>query len=132
VLVLLETDVSASTNGLGLLLCDSATGAHFGQIRATNNTAGVTIMADEVRSTLARFPQGIQSAVVVPDLISRDLRLDYFGLQSGLAELLRETMSREQGLAVVELEEAKSIASERCRRRLATGQLQCSRSGCLV
>jgi hypothetical protein len=58
VLVLLETDVSASTKGLGLLLCDSATGARFGQIRATNNTAGVTIMADEVRGALARFPQG--------------------------------------------------------------------------
>jgi hypothetical protein len=95
-----------------LLLCDALTGARIGQVRARTSAASFEALAAEVRALLTRFPQGVQSAVVVPDLISRDLRLEHVALKKSLAELLREALSHQRGLAVVELEEAKAIAGE--------------------
>jgi len=109
-LVLIRKHEVMGKTGLRVLVCDAPTGARLGQVDGTSVTADR--LAEEIRGVIDRFPQGVQSAVVVPDVISRDLNFEYSGLQTGLADLLREALSREQGVAVVEFEEAKAISEE--------------------
>ena len=112
VLVLIGRNPIAGTNAVRILVCDALTGTRMGQIQAVIAAAGLGSVAAELRSVLGRFPQGVQSVVALSDLISRDLRFEHAGLQTGLAELLRVALTREPGLALVELEEAKAIAGE--------------------
>ena len=111
-LVLISKNPLAGTNSLRVLVCDCATGARIGQIRGATGAANVSSLAAEIKQVLARFPQGVQSVVAVPDFISEDLQLENAGLQTGLAELLRGVLAREPGLALVEFDEAKSLAGE--------------------
>ncbi|MBU1909235.1 MAG: hypothetical protein KJ726_04230, partial [Verrucomicrobia bacterium] len=80
--------------------------------RVPFDTDGINEIVAEIRSALSRFPDGIRTIVTVPDFISRDLGFDHSHLQADLADLLREILLQKQGLAVVEINEARSIAVE--------------------
>ncbi|MEX2608241.1 MAG: CsgG/HfaB family protein [Kiritimatiellia bacterium] len=95
-----------------VLVCDSATGARIGQGKIPMSHPDLAPLVATVRETLARFPNRVETVVTVSDFISRDLEFDYSHLQKDLAELLREALSVHQGIAVVEIEEARSIADE--------------------
>lgn len=120
-LVLVGKNPGAGTNALQVLICDSATGARLGQIQAAISGANMSSLAKEIRNVLSRFPYGVQSVVAVPDFVSEDLRLENAGLQTGLAEVLRGALAREPGLALMEFDEAKTLAGE---HELTGGQVR--------
>lgn len=71
------------------------------------------MLADLAYQTTLSFAGGIKQLVAVPDFVCRDLTFDFAYLQSDYAELLRSAYRQIPGLAVVAIDEAKSIAAER-------------------
>jgi|GEM_PF-4328052 len=61
----------------------------------------------------ARFPHGVERVVGLAPFRSRNLLYDYDALQARYAELLTQTLSREPGLAVLAVEEARAIGVEK-------------------
>lgn len=112
VLALVGRGLGPAGAGVRVIVCDSATGARLAQLHVKDDEAAPELLAREVLDALARFPGGVRSVVGVPDLISRDLQLDHADLQGSLAEMLRDSLARHRGLAVLEVDEAKSIAVE--------------------
>lgn len=111
VLVSRESAISGAEM-IRVLVCDSVTGARIGQGGMPANHPNLGPLVETVRQTLARFPNRVETVVTVSDFISRDLEFEYSHLQTYLAELLREALSAHRGVAVVEIDEARSIANE--------------------
>ena len=65
-----------------------------------------------VHNTLKRFKDGVKQIVGVSHLVSRNLVHDYDHLQAGYAYLLQNALSSSPGVAVIEVEEARSIRHE--------------------
>ncbi|MCK4829975.1 hypothetical protein KA005_80390, partial [bacterium] len=65
-----------------------------------------------VHNTLERFKDGVKQIVGVSHLVSRNLVHDYDHLQAGYAYLLQNALSSSPGVAVIEVEEARSIRHE--------------------
>lgn len=111
-LVLVGRQNSPDGEMIRLLVCDCATGARIGQVRMSAKNEKMDPLVHAVQRALARFPDKVESVVTVSDFISRDLGFEYSHLQKDLAELLRQALSRHKGLAVVEIDEARSIGTE--------------------
>jgi hypothetical protein len=69
-------------------------------------------IAKVVLDARGRFPHGIKQLLGVSDFVSRSLIHDYDSMQTRYADLLRATLSLQEGVAVLEIEEARSIARE--------------------
>ncbi|HUT31602.1 MAG TPA: hypothetical protein VMX13_17560 [Sedimentisphaerales bacterium] len=65
-----------------------------------------------VRETLARFEGGVKQIVGVSYFVSRNLVHNYDHLQAGYANLLSSALSSSPGVAVIEIEEARSLRLE--------------------
>jgi len=112
VLVLVGRENTISGEMIRVLVCDSATGARIGQGRMAVHHEGIEPLADTVEEVLSRFSGRVETVVTVMDFISHDLEGDYAHLQKDLAELIRQTLSSQKGIAVVEIDEARSISRE--------------------
>jgi hypothetical protein len=65
-----------------------------------------------IRETLGRFEAGVKQIIGVSYFVSRNLVHDYDRLQAGYANLLSSALSSSPGVAVIEIEEARSIRLE--------------------
>lgn len=62
--------------------------------------------------TLEQFKSGVKQVIGVSHFVSRNLVHDYDYLQAGYVYLLQNALSSSPGVAVIEVEEARSIARE--------------------
>jgi hypothetical protein len=62
--------------------------------------------------TLEQFKSGVKQVIGVSHFVSRNLVHDYDHLQAGYVYLLQNALSSSPGIAVIEVEEARSIARE--------------------
>jgi hypothetical protein len=65
-----------------------------------------------IRSTRKRFRAGITHLIAVPPFLSKNLTHEHDHWQAGYAALLGHALSRHQGAAIVEIEEARAIGQE--------------------
>ena len=70
-------------------------------------------IVDDVQKTRERFSNGVEQLIAVSPFLSQDLRHDHDQLQHGLATILGESLQAFPGIAVLEIDEARSIATER-------------------
>jgi hypothetical protein len=69
-------------------------------------------VAAALRGVREHFAQGIRQVYGVPPFVSRSLTYELDPLQRGYASLLAEALSRQPGIAVIEVDEARLIARE--------------------
>ena len=97
------------------LLCmtvlDTKTGAQLCQQTVTAPDPPLT-MCLVINQTLANFPNGVETLVVIPDFLSTDLTGRYRFLESDFANILRFGISELKGVAILELNDADKIARE--------------------
>jgi len=77
-----------------------------------NLDANCRQLKEITQQTLDHFETGVKQIIGVSHFISRDLVHDYNHLQTGYARLLQSALSSLPGVAVIEVEEARSIARE--------------------
>lgn len=70
-------------------------------------------IVNDVHDTRERFSNGVEQLIAVSPFLSQDLRHDHDQLQHGLATILGESLQAFPGIAVLEIDEARSIATER-------------------
>ena len=83
-------------------------------------------IVDEVQNTRERFSNGVEQLIAVSPFLSQDMRHDHDQLQHGLATILGESLQAFPGIAVLEIDEARSIAAE---RELGTNPEQVEKPG---
>ena len=71
------------------------------------------VLGDQILAVVAEFSQGVRHVVAVSDFVSRDLMYDLSFLQSDYADVLRGAYGEIPGVAVIAIDDAKAIASER-------------------
>lgn len=69
-------------------------------------------LVEIVGCTLEQFKMGVIQVIGVSNFVSRNLVHDYDHLQAGYVYLLQNALSSSPGVAVIEVEEARSIARE--------------------
>lgn len=69
-------------------------------------------LVEIVGRTLEQFNMGVKQIIGVSHFVSRNLVHDYDHLQAGYVYLLQNALSSSPGVAVIEVEEARSIARE--------------------
>jgi hypothetical protein len=69
-------------------------------------------LVEIVERTIEQFKTGVKQIIGVSHFVSRNLVHDYDHLQSGYVYLLQNALSSSPGVAVIEVEEARSIARE--------------------
>ncbi len=69
-------------------------------------------LADAVTVTRAKFARGVERIVAVSPFLSKNLTHEFDHLQFGFAALLGQALSERPGVAVLEIEEARSIRQE--------------------
>ncbi|MEX1016072.1 MAG: hypothetical protein WDZ31_04935 [Phycisphaeraceae bacterium] len=106
------------TEAVRLQVIDVATGLRLGSevVLADSPQAAEAsgrLLADAVLDVWERFPDGVASVVAVTPWLSENLTREYDALQTALAQLLVTSLQRQEGLAVVEIAEARRIERER-------------------
>lgn len=101
-----------------LVLCDCTSGARLRveYLPADDDAARVAekigAIARQVRS---QFQDGLRALLGVPPFVSRNLSHEFDRLQIGYAEITQAALSSHPGVAVIEIEEARTIARELAR-----------------
>jgi hypothetical protein len=80
-------------------------------------------IVDDVQNTREQFSNGVEHLIAVSPFLSKDLRHDHDQLQHGLATILGESLQAFPGIAVLEIDEARSIAAEQ-ERGTQPGQVE--------
>lgn len=99
-----ELVVAETNQGLRLLAKEFSLGANLEE-----HSAGLVALIDQ---SIAKARQEIRQVVAVPPFVSDDLTYEYDYLKSSYAKLLEQSLLDSPGVLIVELEEAKAIASE--------------------
>jgi hypothetical protein len=106
--------VTANDREIRLAVCDVHVGLKLADFTLPANTPdAATTLAKQTAGTVNRFRAGVTHVAVVPDFVCRDLAFDRNYLQSDLAEVLRTQYRLVPGMALVAIDEARSIAQER-------------------
>lgn len=115
-LVLLSLEELEDKTNVKIVISDSSNGARlrvewvsFDELKLENTCRDLTKV---VTDTLERFQGGVKQIIGVSHFVSRTLVHDYDHLQAGYAYLLENALSSSPGVAVIEIEEAKSIRHE--------------------
>jgi hypothetical protein len=98
--------------------CNQGARLHSQELFAESDAAAASQITNIVLATRGHFPHGVTQLLGVPDFLSRNLTHDYDQLQARYAELLRVAVSLDDGVAVLEIDEARSI-----RKEVAAGEL---------
>jgi hypothetical protein len=100
-----------------LVVCDSRLGVTLQDLSLFTTDRSrddiLAALADQTMGIVEAFAGGVRHVVAVPDFVSRDLTFEFSALQSDYAEVLRAAYRGIPGLALVAVDEAKSIAVER-------------------
>ena len=115
-LVLLSLEEIGGKNNVKIVISDCSNGARlhvgwvpFDELKLENTCRDLTKV---VTNTLERFEGGVKQIIGVSHFVSRALVHDYDHLQAGYAYLLENALSSSPGVAVIEIEEARSIMRE--------------------
>lgn len=120
VLLLLSREPSASLDGQSAssvrwLMVDTGTGARL-SLDALPYAAGIeqttNVVLGKVNEMLHRYPHGVERIVGVSHFLSRCLTHAYDGYQTSCAAILAESLSRQRGVAVLEIDEARAVSDE--------------------
>ena len=95
-----------------LLIAECRQGIRLHRQSFSNEKDLLGEIAPLVQSVQKRFPQGLKQVLAIPPFLSRNLVQDYDALQSRYAQLLAGRLMLEEGVAVIESEEARAIARE--------------------
>jgi hypothetical protein len=115
-LLLLSSDTEAERSVLRVTVCDCNFGARLvvetlpDPAETLEQTAKV--VAGIVAAVRQRHCEGIKWLLVLPPVVSRDLRHDFDHLQTSYTRVLENALGSIPGVAVVETEEAPSIRRE--------------------
>ena len=106
--------VAANHGEIRLAVCDVRSGLKLADFTLPANTPdAATTLSKQAAATVNRFRAGVTHVAVVPDFVCRDLAFDRNYLQSDLAEVVRTQYRLVPGMALVAIDEARSIAQER-------------------
>ncbi|MEQ8790984.1 MAG: CsgG/HfaB family protein [Pirellulaceae bacterium] len=115
-LVLLSTRRNEEKTFLRLVVSDCVYGARLSEDFRLMETGQTEEAADwvveAIGGTRSRFRGGITQMMAVPPFLSKNLTPQYDHRQAGYAALLANALSRQTGVAVVEIEEARAIDRE--------------------
>ena len=96
-------------------MVDTGSGARLG-LNAFPDAADLdqttSAVLTQVDDMLHRYPHGVERIVGVSHFLSRCLTHAYDGYQTSCAAILSDTLSRQKGVAVLEIEEARAISDE--------------------
>jgi hypothetical protein len=116
VLVLLSLQKGEDSDNVKVVISDCSSGArlHIGWVPFEKDRLEDTCreLAKAVQDTLDRFREGVRQIIGVSYFVSRNLVHDYDHLQAGYTNLLGNALSLLPGIAVIEIEEARSIRLE--------------------
>jgi hypothetical protein len=115
-LVLLSLQKGEDSENVKVVISDCSSGArlHIGWVPFEKDRLEDTSreLTKAVQDTLERFKEGVRQIIGVSYFISRNLVHDYDHLQAGYTNLLGNALSSLPGIAVIEIEEARSIRLE--------------------
>lgn len=115
-LVLLSLENMEDKNSVKIVISSCSNGArlYVGWVSFDQSNLETTSnnLAKIVEETLERFESGVKQIIGISPFISRNLVHDYDHLQAGFANLLDNALSSSPGVAVIEIEEARSIRQE--------------------
>ncbi|MEN6404886.1 MAG: hypothetical protein ABFC77_00290 [Thermoguttaceae bacterium] len=92
--------------------CNQGARLHSQELPTQPDAAAASQIAKIVLATRRHFSRGVTQLLAVPDFLSRNLTHDYDQFQGRYANLLREAISLDEGVAVLEIEEAHAISKE--------------------
>ncbi len=115
-LAVLTLESSDKEQYIRLVICDTRAGARlmtdciaYKADRLSQVSKSIT---DAIQQACRHFPCGVQRVYAVPPFVSRNLGHEYDHLQRGFASMLANALSSQDGVAVVEIDEARQIARE--------------------
>lgn len=115
-LILISQGKHQQTQFLRVVICDCQSGARLSSEQfeySTDETASLAVRVGAfVLDTLRRFPRGVENLVTVSPFLSKNFTHQHDGLQNACSAWLSETLTRQSGLAVLELKEARAIYQE--------------------
>jgi hypothetical protein len=115
-IVLSRQRAESQPDFIGLVLCDVRSGARLLNASLPLDEKSIEsagrLALDSINRTRQRFPAGVKLVFGVPPFVSRTFTGEYDYLQRGFASLLAESLSRQPGVAVIEVDEARHIARE--------------------
>ena len=115
-IVLSRQRAESQPDSISLVLCDVRSGARLLNVSLPLDEKSIEsagrLALDSINRTRQRFPTGVKLVFGVPAFVSRTFTLDYDYLQRGYASLLAESLASQQGVAVIEVDEARHIARE--------------------
>lgn len=116
VLAIFSLESANNEQFVRLVICETQAGARLlvdcVAYNADKPDQAAKAIVAAIEQTRHRFPQGVQRVYAVPPFVSRNLSHEYDHLQRGCASLLAGALSRQDGVAVVEIDEARQIARE--------------------
>jgi len=115
-LAILHLESAGGESFVRLVICETRAGARLAvecfPYKADHaDEAGKAIVA-AIERTRRRFRNGVQRVYAVAPFVSRDLGHQYDHLQRGCASLLAGALASRDGVAVIEIDEARQIARE--------------------
>jgi hypothetical protein len=126
-LVLLARSGAQPKAPLRLVIADCLQGARLYQQELAQ--AVPLQMAQQVKeailATRRRFPQGVTRILGVSDFLDRNLTHDFSALQSRYAGLLGSSLSLAEGVALLEIDEARSIPESWRARTSVRAECRC-------
>ena len=125
-----KAGIAVRADALAILNPESANGDRFVRVVICETRAGARLLVEciaykadkpdqaakailaAIRRTRRRFRRGVRRVYAVAPFVSRNLGHEYDHLQRGCASLLADALSTQDGVAVVEIDEARQIARE--------------------
>ena len=115
-LAILHLESAGGESFVRLVICETRAGARLAvecfpyKADHADEAGKATVAA--IEQTRRRFRNGVQRVYAVAPFVSRDLGHQYDHLQRGCASLLGGALGSRDGVAVVEIDEARQIARE--------------------
>ena len=115
-LAILHLESAGGESFVRLVICETGAGARLAvecfPYKADHADEGGKAIVAAIERTRRRFRNGVQRVYAVPPMVSKDLGHQYDYLQRGCASLLAGALASRNGVAVVEIDEARQIARE--------------------
>ena len=114
-LVLIHGEGTGNDRRISVVLAECSRGARLSMDSFSGSAPAEEIVhriGNRIEAVRRRFSGGLKAVVGVPAFISHTFTYECHPLQAGYAALLREGLATFPGIAIVEIEEARSIRHE--------------------
>ncbi len=115
-LAILNLESAGGESFVRLVICETRAGARLlvecVAYKADKPDLAAKAILAAIDGTRRRFPEGVRRVYAVAPFVSRNLGHEYDYLQRGIASLLANALSCQDGMAVIEIDEARRIARE--------------------